>query len=223
MTMQFHPDQFLLNDYVAGGLPGAVALPIAVHLEYCEQCRDEVAQLSRLGAELFSELDPVPVSDDALSRLFDRLDGKGAVAAGPLMPARPARGVAGMPRALRSLLPGGLDSLRWQRIGPSLRASRLRFGDLRHEVALHHIRAGGRVPQHGHGGSEITVVLQGGFSDGDGSYERGDFILRGSDDVHRPVADMDRDCICLAVLDAPIRLGGLFGRIANPFLRIHPR
>ena len=33
----YHPDQFLLNDYVAGSLPGAVALPIAVHLEYCAQ------------------------------------------------------------------------------------------------------------------------------------------------------------------------------------------
>ena len=75
----YHPDQFLLNDYVAGSLPGAVALPIAVHLEYCAQCREEGAQLSRLGAELFSELDPVPVGDDAFARLLERLDGKGAV------------------------------------------------------------------------------------------------------------------------------------------------
>ena len=84
----YHPDQFLLNDYVAGSLPGAVALPIAVHLEYCAQCREEGAQLSRLGAELFSELDPGPVGDDAFARLLERLDGKGAVPMTPLAPGR---------------------------------------------------------------------------------------------------------------------------------------
>lgn len=220
---RFHPDQFLLNDYVSGSLPGAVALPIAVHLEYCAQCREEVAQLSRLGAELFSELDPVPVSDDALARLLERLDGKGAVPVEQIVPRRRPREPEGLPRALRSLVPQGFDGLRWERASASLRASRLGFGDQRHEVALHHIRAGGRVPEHGHGGSEITVVLAGGFSDAHGSYERGDFVFRGTDDVHRPVADRDRDCICLAVLDAPIRFGGLLGLIANPFLRIHPR
>ena len=76
---------------------------------------------------------------------------------------------------------------------------------------------------HGHAGSEITVVLQGSFSDQDGRYAQGDFLVRGPGDEHRPVAAADSDCLCLAVLDAPIRLGGLLGRLANPFLRIHPR
>ena len=219
----YHPDQFLLNDYVAGSLPGAVALPIAVHLEYCAQCREEGAQLSRLGAELFSELDPVPVGDDAFARLLERLDGKGAVPMTPLAPQRPARTRDGLPRALRSLVPTGVEDLDWKRISASLRASRLGFGDPQREVALHHIRAGGKVLAHGHAGSEITVVLQGSFSDQDGRYAQGDFLVRGPGDEHRPVAAADSDCLCLAVLDAPIRLGGLLGRLANPFLRIHPR
>ena len=75
----------------------------------------------------------------------------------------------------------------------------------------------------GHAGSEITVVLHGSFSDQDGRYAQGDFLVRGPGDEHRPVAAADSDCLCLAVLDAPIRLGGLLGRLANPFLRIHPR
>jgi len=219
----YHPDQFLLNDYVAGSLPGAVALPIAVHLEYCAQCRAEVAQLSRLGAELFSGLDPVPVGDDAFARLLDRLDGKGAVPAAPPAPERGERARDGLPRALRSLVPGGVGELDWKRVSGSLRASRLGFGDPRREVSLQHIRAGGKVLAHGHAGSEITVVLRGSFSDADGRYEEGDFLVRGPDDEHRPVAAADGDCLCLAVMDAPIRLGGLLGRLANPFLRIHPR
>jgi len=219
----YHPDQFLLNDYVAGSLPGAVALPIAVHLEFCAQCRAEVAQLSRLGAELFGGLDPVPVGDDAFARLLDRLDGKGAVPAVAPAPKRAERTRDGLPRALRSLVPGGVEELDWKRVSGSLRASRLGFGDPRREVSLQHIRAGGKVLAHGHAGSEITVVLRGSFSDADGRYQEGDFLVRGPDDEHRPVAAADGDCLCLAVMDAPIRLGGLLGRLANPFLRIHPR
>lgn len=214
----FHPDQFLLNDYAAGSLAGAVALPIAVHLEYCPRCRAEARQLETLGAQLFEELDPVPVADDALERLMQRLDDKT-----PVLASSTARRVPdGLPRVLRTLVPGGLDALDWRRMG-SLRASRLRFGDVTREVALHHISAGGKVLEHGHSGTEITVVLNGRFSDQDGLYQQGDFLVRGPDDVHRPIAAEDSDCLCLAVLDAPIRFAGLLGRIANPFMRIHPR
>ena len=124
---------------------------------------------------------------------------------------------------LGKLVPDGADALQWQRVNSSLRAARLRFGDGRREVALHHIAAGGRVLEHGHKGNEITVVLRGRFSDQDGSYQQGDFLVRGPSDVHRPVAAEDSDCLCLAVLDAPIRLTGLLGRVVNPFLRIHPQ
>ena len=213
----FHPDQFLLNDYAAGSLAGAGALPIAVHLEYCSRCRAESRQLEALGAQLFEDLDPVPVADGALERLMQCLEGKTPVA--PIT-ARPAPD--GLPRVLRTLVPGGLDALGWKRMG-SLRATRLRFGDATREVALHHITAGGKVLEHGHSGTEITVVLNGRFSDQDGLYQQGDFLVRGPDDVHRPVAAEDSDCLCLAVLDAPIRFAGLLGRIANPFMRIHPR
>jgi putative transcriptional regulator len=216
----YHPDQFLLNDYVAGNLPGSIALAVGVHLDFCAQCRAERAQLEQLGAQFFSELDPVPVSDDALTQLMQRLEGRGAVP----VDAPALRSVAShLPRSLRSLVPPDMEQLDWKRISASLRASRLGFGDPQREVALHHIRAGGKVVSHGHGGNEFTVVLQGRFSDQDGSYAVGDFLQRGPEHVHRPVADPDCDCLCLAVLDAPIRLSGLFGRLANPFLRIHPR
>lgn len=219
-TPSYHPDQFMLGDYAAGTLQGAFALPLAVHLEYCEQCRAETGQLQEVGARLFEELDPVPVSDDALEQVLRRIDGAepvAAVSARVAVTADPA-----LPRVLQSLVPAGLEGLQWKRIGP-LRSSRLRFGDPAREVALQHIAAGGKVLEHGHRGSEVTVVIDGSFSDQDGCYRAGDFLVRGPEDVHRPVAAQDGDCLCLAVLEAPIRLEGWVGRLANPFLKIHPR
>jgi putative transcriptional regulator len=217
----YHPDQFLLQDYAAGDVPGAIALTLSVHLEYCPRCRADARDLAGIGGELLGSLDPVPVTDDAFARLMERVESTPA----PVRPLRPAaREASGdaLPRALASLVPQGLDALQWNRTG-KLRSTRLAFGDREREVALQHIAAGGRVLEHGHRGSEITVVLRGRFSDADGLYQRGDFLLRGPEDVHRPVAAEDEDCLCLAVLDAPLRFNGLLGVVANPFMRIHPR
>jgi len=51
----------------------------------------------------------------------------------------------------------------------------------------------------------MTLVLEGGFSDAAGSYDVGDFIYRGPGDVHAPTALQSQDCICLAVIDAPLK------------------
>ena len=66
----------------------------------------------------------------------------------------------------------------------------------------------------------MTLVLQGGFSDDSGSYGVGDFTFRSGSDRHSPRAFADEDCICLAVLDAPLRFTGWKHRWMNPFLRL---
>ena len=66
----------------------------------------------------------------------------------------------------------------------------------------------------------MTLVLQGGFSDADGDYNAGDFIYRSLNEAHSPRAFADEDCICLAVLDAPLRFTGWKYRWMNPFLRL---
>ena len=218
---QYHPDQFLLQDYAAGDVPGAIALTLSVHLEYCARCRADAAELARVGGQLLGTLDPVPVNDDAFERLMERIEAAPVPAASRgAVPVRASRD--GLPRALASLMPQGLDALEWNRVG-KLRSTRLRFGDRQREVGLQHISAGGRVLEHGHCGNEITVVLRGHFSDADGRYQPGDFLLRTPEHVHRPMAAADEDCLCLAVLDAPLRFNGLLGAVANRFMRIHPR
>ena len=66
----------------------------------------------------------------------------------------------------------------------------------------------------------MTLVLEGGFSDADGSYHAGDFIYRQPGDVHAPTALQSEDCICLAVLDAPLKFTDWKFRWMNPFLKL---
>jgi putative transcriptional regulator len=85
---------------------------------------------------------------------------------------------------------------------------------------LLYIPAGAAVPDHGHRGTELTLVLQGAFVDETARFGRGDIEIANEDMHHMPVADIGEDCICLAATDAPLRFRGLIPRIAQPFLRI---
>src|SRR5690606_15196045 len=139
-------------------------------------------------------------SEALLAATLARLDAAPPhTAPAPVPSASPGTWPFPAPPALRKLLPASPAQAPWQRLGRALRACRLSTGNPRHEVALHHIRAGGRVARHSHRGEEITVVLQGSFSDALGQYAAGDFMRRDGRDRHAPQAAAHEDCICLTV------------------------
>jgi putative transcriptional regulator len=82
------------------------------------------------------------------------------------------------------------------------------------------IPAGVAMPDHGHHGMEMTMVLQGAFQDEGDHFGRGDVEIADSEIEHTPMADLDEDCICLAVTDAPLRFKGLLPRIMQKFIGI---
>jgi len=85
---------------------------------------------------------------------------------------------------------------------------------------LLYIPAGAAMPDHGHHGTEMTMVLQGAFQDGDDYFARGDVEVADSDLHHTPIADIHEDCICLAVTDAPLRFDGLLQKAVQRWARI---
>ena len=215
---KFHPELDLLTEHAAGNLPLAQAACVSAHMNYCEQCRRTSSQLQALGSVLFGNLQGVPVGEAQLDAVLARLDDEP-----PLSYANARRETAGRtPAILQRLMSGDFSDLAWKKITSSLSISYLKTGDPSYEFALYHIKAGGRIPEHTHRGSEMTLVLEGGFSDADGSYHQGDFLLREPSDVHAPTALQSEDCICLAVLDAPLKFTSWKYRWMNPFLQLRP-
>ena len=211
----FHPDLELITEHTAGSLALAQSACVSLHVNQCRHCQRIASQLTDLGASLFEALDPLPVGDAQLNAVLARLDEEQ-----PLEYARPAEDSGATPAILQRLMRGDFSDLSWKNIGSTLRISYLKTGDKKHEFALYHIRAGGRIPEHTHRGGEMTLVLEGGFSDADGSYHAGDFIYRRPGDVHAPTALQSEDCICLAVLDAPLKFTDWKFRWMNPFLKL---
>jgi putative transcriptional regulator len=210
-----HPELDILTEHAAGTLPLAQAACVTAHLNYCDSCSRSVNQLQQVGAALFSTADSEAVGDALLERVLARLDEEV-----PLSYPRSSAVSGGAPALLQRLMRGDFSDLSWKKVSEALSTSLIRTGDPHFEFTLLRIRAGGQVPPHGHRGSEMTLVLQGGFSDQDGSYHPGDFMYRGVDDTHAPRAFDGEDCICLAVLDAPLRFTGWTHRWMNPFLRL---
>ena len=80
---------------------------------------------------------------------------------------------------------------------------------------------GGRaVPDHGHGGLEMTLVLQGAFSDHTGYFGPGDVQVVATEIEHTPIAEPGPACVCLAATDMPLRFNALIPRMLQRVFRI---
>lgn len=223
--VKLHPDTNLLVEYSSGSLSPAQAVSIATHLYYCTRCQAQASTLDEIGGKFLSDVRPEHVSGDCLSSVMARLEALGpndqqGIKAIPVSPPTAMLVTSTLPPLVRRLLP--IEGVKWRRLSPSLKVARLPVGEDRFELALHHIKAGGKAPAHDHGGREITVVLQGSFSDDEGVYHEGDFIIREPGHVHTPTATANTSCVCLSVLEAPIRMVGGFKRLLNPFLGFEP-
>jgi putative transcriptional regulator len=205
-----HPSEERLLDYASGAAPEPVALLVATHLAFCPGCRHAIAELEAVGGALLEELPPEPVNDDSFARLLARLD-RPAPAVPAVSPGDPL-----LPQPLRDYI-GSLDRVAWRRFGP-IAEVRLLTGFDKLTTRLVRIKPGTAMPRHTHTGNELSLVLQGGISDVTGHYLRGDVLEADSAVEHRPVADRDEECLCLAVTDAPVRLTGWLGRLLNPFI-----
>lgn len=210
-----HPDLDLLQAYSAGQVHQGIAIAVATHASMCSVCRQRLSQLNEIGGTLLESVTPVELSQNAWQQLQTRL----REPALPKINGAVAHATSSkFPAPLDKLLPDGMPS-KFSRIGWSLSQATLKTMKDGAVIALHHIRAGGKVPKHTHEGEEITLVLEGSFSDENGLYQPGDFLYVDNQVNHRPTASKNGDCLCLTVQLAPLKLTGPIGRWLNPLIR----
>jgi putative transcriptional regulator len=212
-----HPQPDLLYDYAAGTLPEGLALAVATHLALCPDCALQVHRMERLGGALLDEVAPEEVSDHLLDAVMARLDEPVPVAPRASLDRDT---LAVVPSPLRRYLGRSLGDLPWRSVGRMFQEFRLPLSSSGMKASLMRLRPGILMPQHTHRGNEYTMVLAGGYQDAGKAFGPGDFDAKDRADKHQPVVDADGECICLVVLDAPVKLTGTVGLLVNPFLRI---
>lgn len=212
MTITHHPDDATLMSFAAGSLPGSLAAVVAGHAVLCPICAREIRLMESVGSALIGNLAPVavdrPSPQMALRAMEAGIAGKQVIADDP---------DADVPMPLRALLGNRLDEVRWKRLGMgiwnvALPVAAKSEGDLR----LLRVGPGCAVPEHGHNGCELTLILRGSYHDEFGDFYAGDVADLGDDAEHRPIAHPKDGCICLIASDRKARFKGLLGRLVQP-------
>lgn len=211
MTIEHHPDDATLMSFAAGSLAEAHAAVVAAHISMCPVCRREVRLMQTIGAGLLNDLTPsrplrgLPKVDAVMSGGDARLT----------RARRPA--TAEVPDVIAPLAGARLDQIAWKRLGPGvwhypLPLSQPDKSDLR----LLKVAPGREIPEHGHGGAELTLLLDGAYCDESGRYVRGDLADHDEDVEHQPVADPELGCVCLIATERKARFKSLVARALQP-------
>lgn len=221
MNIRHHMSDELLLDYASGSLSESWSLAVATHMALCPSCRKRLAMMEMAGGAMLDEIEPE--SNEAADADWQRM--KKLLRAEAVPEATPTRidvaqGAGVLPEPLRSYVGGDVDTLKWRPLGPGAYQFPIMTSDKQATVRLLRIPAGKPVPEHTHGGRELTVVLAGSFRDGDDVFYRGDFEEADEDLTHQPIANEGEDCICLAVTDAPLKFKSWIVRLVQPVLGI---
>lgn len=230
-----HPTLEQLSEFASGNSSLSISLGLSGHLEYCTACAAQVKKLQTLGAAIMAQVNvPAPIDSDMsrlMSQVMDRIDVSETVDASISIETDDAsndfdhKNQSGyrLPKVLRQFVKHDYNELKWTTLSPSFKIATLLKDTDGTQIALSRVKAGGAMPHHKHSGDEMTLVLEGSFSDESGLFVAGDFIMRDSSDKHHPIVTMDGECICLMVLDGPVQFTGFFTRWLNPLLRLqHP-
>ncbi|SDW61943.1 ChrR family anti-sigma-E factor [Litoreibacter albidus] len=205
-----HTPDALMAAYVAGSLEAPFALVIAAHISMCLECRASYEAHQAIGG---SVLEASPSSDLSGDLRTDTL----ALLDAPVKSRTYHRGNGVYPAPVMEALKG--QPPRWKSLGMGVRQCILTAGD-EGSTRLLYIPPGQEVPDHSHNGLELTLVLQGSFSDSTGRFGAGDLEIADNDLEHTPKADEGAPCICLAATDAPLRFAAFLPRLLQPFFRI---
>jgi putative transcriptional regulator len=212
-----HLDDATIIAYAAGTLGEAHNVVAAAHMVYCAQCREALRTAEQIGGELISAEPVAAVSDMCRAATLASLD----VATG--VPTPRARAVMnGLPKPISDVLGGkSLDEIEWKKKAPGVAVADIPLSPgSAGSLKLLSIGPGREMPEHGHGGEELTLILKGSYTDHTGQYRAGDIADVDEETEHKPVADADGVCVCLVAMEAPTRFKPLWARVLQPIVGI---
>ncbi|AEG11007.1 anti-ECFsigma factor, ChrR [Shewanella baltica OS183] len=233
--IKHHPQHELLVSHANGVLPLSMAIAVSAHCALCETCREQLALITEQAAN--SALNPDGAH--AAKHIDQESIHTAHIDAGNTQATQVAvmdidtmlAQIMAQPAATEEPNNAPLDvqvkqqhytvpsvfrqhlARPWQILG---KVSRMRFDvdEMNTRASLLHIDAQGEIPQHTHKGYELTLLLAGAFSDLNGDYVPGDFIVLDSQHHHSPKT-VD-GCLCYTVLDAPLHFTKGLSKLLNP-------
>lgn len=201
-------------------MSAGMSVVISAHVELCQQCREKTSALETEAtlAWLQNPETDGPSGEPDFSHMID------AITAQPqsrevesdghtVNEIHMLEGSVTLPRVLAKLASEGLV---WKKLAGGINQASVML-DNETQCEFLYMKPGSQVPVHKHRGNEITLVLDGSFSDEMGHYKESDFVLRDRSHQHQPVSE--EGCLCFAVQDSPLKFTKGLARLLNPFLQ----
>ncbi|MDG4720658.1 MULTISPECIES: ChrR family anti-sigma-E factor [Thalassospira] len=234
MNIKHHPTDQTLMDYASGSLSQAMELLVATHMTVCPHCRDKVVEFETMGGAVLENADSMAMGDQSLDHVMamleretsnenivtEKLPSLRRVAVGESISGST---MTSLPRPLADLLPehvNSLDDIPWKTLAPGVKHFQLKAIESKGTVRLLKIAPGISIPDHGHHGHEMTLLIKGSYIDEIGRFRAGDVADLDDDVDHQPIADTAEECICLIATDAPMKFNGLLPKLLQPFFGI---
>lgn len=222
MSINHHPDKSTLMSYAAGTLDEAFAVVVSCHLELCASCRSSYEALEAIGGAELESVEVTSVDEGAFGRVLEKISASDVLTDESVKNASPTKASPNQPfNALSGYMVGDLHDVSWKRVGPGVWQHPIGLSkDANSSLRLLRIAPGKSVPDHGHNGQEITMIIGGAYKDEIGYFGPGDVADLDEHIEHQPFVVSQEDCICLAATEAPTRFKGLVGKIMQPFIGI---
>jgi putative transcriptional regulator len=228
--IKHHPKFELLQSFVNGELPASLSAGITIHTDMCPACQQIVTQLTeQLSYASFEEdsfdeftvnkpntVVNTEVSVEAIDDFnFEQMiasitDSNDIDIIEPKVEKNITfkKKVYALPPVLNNMVLGKTAN-----IGKLARA-RIQLDEDEIHTSLLHIEPGGSVPEHTHKGFELTVLVEGTFSDEKGDYVAGDFIMLDKQHQHHPVSE--KGCLCFTVANDSLHFTQGINKLLNP-------
>lgn len=216
--ISFHPKFAELQRFSAGNCESAMALMISAHIDMCPQCQQDCIDIQ---AELADELLVLPSSAEQLdsqymammSNITDLPVAKAIVPKASNTSIELDGKFFEIPRTLRRHVK---NTGNWSRLVGKLWQAPVDLGDIG-KANFIYMEKGGRVPEHTHKGTEMTLVIDGQYSDGIAEYDCGDFTVLNNQHNHLPHSEADDGCLVFTIVDKPLHFTAGIARLLNPF------
>ena len=221
--VQKEKTEILLMEYASGALDQASSLLIASYITLCPEARHYYKQCEKLGGSLIENMcEPVAMQSDSLHAVLNRLDTH-AKSTKTKHQQAPSKNIAfckkqQLPQPLELSIKNCQKKARWRTVAPGIRYYPMQIEDCLHEAMLIRMAPRAKSIRHEHPGTELTLVLEGGYSDEYGHYKQGDMVVIEEKMSHRPIAD-NTGCLALAVTSKPVRFTGTISSFLNIFIR----
>lgn len=204
----------LYSAYASGRLSPPFALMVETQAAIRADIRRDLELSDAIAGAMLEDEEPTMMSPNAFETALRAIDstenGEDRAVRAAVGASAGLQELISLPEPLREKALEACEARGWRRLTDGVQRLDLGSNPSIH-AHLYRIEPGASVPRHSHHGDELSLVIQGGFSDAGGSYGPGDIARQTPDDTHQPVADDDGPCLVLAVSKGGLKFTGLLG------------